>query len=76
MARNASILVFPIAVAVALIWKGQMFGWVAPLAIIGFVLTLFYTRLVNHILDAVTWTRAAADTLETLLVPSQAGIEG
>lgn len=67
VARNASVLVFPVVIGAALIWKGQLFGWVAPLVIIGFVLVLFYARLVNHILDTVTWTRAAIDTLEILL---------
>lgn len=68
--RNASILVLPLSVGAALLWKGELIGLVAPPAIIALVIILFYTRLVNHVLDTLTWAQAATDTLETLLGPS------
>ncbi len=65
--RNASILALPFSVGTALLWKGQLIGVVVPPAIIIMVVILFYTRLVNHVLDTFTWARAAVDTLEILL---------
>lgn len=74
-ARNGSILALPLAVGAALLWKGELIGLVAPPAIIIMVVILFYTRLVNHVLDTFTWARAATDTLEILLGPTSQDLQ-
>jgi hypothetical protein len=66
-ARNASILALPLSVGAALLWKGELIGLIVPPGIIALVVIVFYTRLVNHVLDTFTWARASVDTLETLL---------
>ncbi len=66
-ARNGSILALPLSVGAALLWRGELIGLVVPLAIIAFVVALFYTRLVNHVLDTFTWARTAQETMESLL---------
>jgi hypothetical protein len=66
-ARNASILASALSIGAAWLWKGEMIGAVVPPILVMAVLLLFYTRLVNHILDTFTWARAAQETLDTLL---------
>jgi len=66
-ARNASILALPLSVGAAWVWKGELIGLLAPLIVITLVIILFYTRLVNHVLDMFTWARAAQKTMAELV---------